>query len=139
MSRSLLSLWLFGAVLTSTAVIVGIFVANPVLANWWIVRSSDEKCLVVDIEPTDKDKSVTKVGKDAYQTAEQAEADVRFAKNQRPKVSQHPIAERSETLTLATTCQCRREVAGLVECLPSDDGKEHLIWMQVEENSPPPQ
>ena len=49
--------------------------ADPALANWWIVRAADEKCLVVDIEPSGKD--VTKVGKDAYQTREQAEADVK--------------------------------------------------------------
>jgi hypothetical protein len=49
--------------------------ANPAFANWWIVRSADEKCLVVDIEPLGKD--VTKVGKDVYQTREQAEADVK--------------------------------------------------------------
>ena len=47
--------------------------ANPAFANWWIVRSSDGECLVVDIEPTSKD--VAKVGKDVYQTREQAEAD----------------------------------------------------------------
>ena len=47
----------------------------PAFANWWIVRSADEKCLVVDIEPPGKD--VTKVGKDVYQTREQAEADVK--------------------------------------------------------------
>ena len=51
--------------------------ADPALANWWIVRSSDEKCLVVDIEPTGNDTTVTKVGKDVYQTREQAEADVK--------------------------------------------------------------
>jgi hypothetical protein len=51
--------------------------ADPALANWWIVRSSDEKCLVVDIEPTDNDKTITKVGKDVYQTREQAEADAK--------------------------------------------------------------
>jgi hypothetical protein len=60
----------FGTVLAGTF-------ASPALANWWIVRSSDGTCLVVDIEPTGKDQSVTKVGKDAYQTAEQAEADVK--------------------------------------------------------------
>jgi hypothetical protein len=49
--------------------------ANPALANWWIVRVSDETCLVVDIEPTDNDKSVTKIGKDVYQTSELAESD----------------------------------------------------------------
>ena len=52
-------------------------VADPALANWWIVRASDGKCIVVDIEPTEKDKNVTKVGKDVYQTPEQAEADVK--------------------------------------------------------------
>ena len=51
--------------------------ADPALANWWIVRASDEKCLVVDIEPTGNDKTVTKVGKDVYQTPEQAEADAK--------------------------------------------------------------
>ena len=65
-------------VLVSTAVIVGISAAaNSALANWWIVRSSDKKCLVVDIEPTAKDKGVSKVGKDVYQTAELAEADAK--------------------------------------------------------------
>ena len=49
--------------------------ADPALANWWIVRAADEKCLVVDIEPSGKD--VSKVGKDVYQTREQAEADVK--------------------------------------------------------------
>ena len=49
--------------------------ADPALANWWIVRAADEKCLVVDIEPSGKD--ITKVGKDVYQTREQAEADVK--------------------------------------------------------------
>ena len=81
------------ALLISTAVIVGILVANPVLANWWIVRSSDEKCLVVDIEPTDKDKSVTKVGKDAYQTAEQADVK-RLCKESKPEGQ--PTPDRGE-------------------------------------------
>jgi hypothetical protein len=51
--------------------------ANPAFANWWVVRASDKKCLVVDIEPTGKDKNVTKIGKDAYLTREEAEADVK--------------------------------------------------------------
>ena len=58
-------------------VVLVIAVANPALANWWIVRASDGKCLVVDIEPTGKDKNVTKVGKDVYQTPDEAEADVK--------------------------------------------------------------
>jgi hypothetical protein len=68
--------------------------ASPALADWWIVRSSDDKCLVVDIEPTGKDKSVTKVGKDVYQTAEQAEADVkRLCKGSEVKDQPPPNAE----------------------------------------------
>ena len=59
--------------------IVGAIAASsfgrPALADWWIVRSSDKECLVVDIEPTDK--SVTKVGKDSYQTKQQAEVDAK--------------------------------------------------------------
>ena len=56
-------------------------VPDPALANWWIVRASDKKCLVVDIQPTGKDKSVTKIGKEVYPTREEAEADVkRFCK-----------------------------------------------------------
>ena len=51
--------------------------ADQALANWWIVRAADEKCLVVDIEPTGNDKTVTQVGENVYQTAEQAEADVK--------------------------------------------------------------
>ena len=50
---------------------------DPALANWWIVRASDKKCLVVDIEPTGKDKGVTKIGKEVYLTREEAEADVK--------------------------------------------------------------
>jgi hypothetical protein len=50
---------------------------DPALANWWIVRASDKKCLVVDIQPTGKEKSVTKIGKEVYPTREEAEADVK--------------------------------------------------------------
>ena len=61
------------------------------LANWWIVRASDGTCLVVDIEPTGKDKAVTKIGKDSYQTPEQAEADVNvFVKNPNPPIGLTP-------------------------------------------------
>jgi SepF-like predicted cell division protein (DUF552 family) len=51
--------------------------ADPALANWWIVRSSDKTCLVVDMQPTGNDKTVTKLGKEVYQTREEAEADVK--------------------------------------------------------------
>jgi SepF-like predicted cell division protein (DUF552 family) len=67
-----------------TAVLV-VIVANPALANWWIVRASDGKCVVVDIEPTGKDKDVTRVGKNIYQTPDQAEVDVkRLCKESKP-------------------------------------------------------
>lgn len=52
--------------------------ADQALANWWIVRASDETCLVVNIEPTGADKGITKLGKDSYQSSEQAEADVKL-------------------------------------------------------------
>jgi hypothetical protein len=58
------------------AVVLMCSAANPALASWWLVRSSG-KCLVVDIEPTDKDKNVTKIGKDVYQSADQAERDAK--------------------------------------------------------------
>jgi adenine-specific DNA methylase len=49
--------------------------ANPAVANWWIVRAADGKCLVVDVEPSGND--VAKVGKDIYQTQQQAESKVK--------------------------------------------------------------
>ena len=62
-------------------IIIGFIVAGsfagavPAFADWWIVRSSDQKCLVVDVEPTGK--GVTKIGKSSYRTAEEAEADAK--------------------------------------------------------------
>jgi hypothetical protein len=59
--------------------VVGILViigfTGPALADWWIVKSSDQECLVVDIEPTGE--GVTKIGKDSYKTEEEAEADAK--------------------------------------------------------------
>jgi hypothetical protein len=49
--------------------------ASPARADWWIVRSSDKQCLVVDVEPTDK--NVTKIGKGSYRTEEEAEAEAK--------------------------------------------------------------
>ena len=66
--------------MTSRILLIGVLLlvfADPALANWWIVRSSDETCLVVDIEPRGNDKAVTKVGNDVYETSEQAEAGVK--------------------------------------------------------------
>jgi hypothetical protein len=63
-----------GLVLTGALLLA---VPNPALANWWIVRAADKQCLVVDIQPTGKDKSVAKIGKTVYPTREEAEADVK--------------------------------------------------------------
>ena len=57
------------------AVLLLLAFVDPAYAKWWIVRAADNKCLVVDIEPSGNDKDITKVGKDVYQTREQAEAD----------------------------------------------------------------
>ena len=54
-----------------------LLLADQAFANWWIVRAADNKCLVVDIKPSGNDKDITKVGKDVYETREQAEADVK--------------------------------------------------------------
>jgi hypothetical protein len=55
--------------------LVAVCLTWPAHATWWLVRSSDQECLVVDIEPADK--GVTKIGKDSYETAEEAEADAK--------------------------------------------------------------
>jgi hypothetical protein len=57
------------------AVFFSLGLVNPALANWWIVRSADGQCLIVDIEPTGS--GVTKMGKEFYQTQEQAEVDAK--------------------------------------------------------------
>jgi hypothetical protein len=57
--------------------------AEPAFADWWIVRASDKKCLVVDLEPSTNDKDVTKVGEKVYQTREQAEADLKLLCNEK--------------------------------------------------------
>jgi hypothetical protein len=59
------------------AVLLLLAFVDPAYAKWWIVRAADNKCLVVDIEPSRNDKDITKVGKVVYQTREQAEADVK--------------------------------------------------------------
>ena len=64
-------------ILASVAVVLVICASNSALANWWLVRSSDGKCLVVDIEPITTDQNVTKIGKDVYQSANEAEADAK--------------------------------------------------------------
>jgi len=63
--------------LACIAIVLIFSTTNSALASWWLVRSSDGKCLVVDMEPTGKDKNVTKIGKDVYQSADQAERDAK--------------------------------------------------------------
>ena len=64
--------------------------STPAFANWWIVRSSDETCLVVDIEPTGNEKGITKIGKESYPTAEEAEADVKQLCKTEAKLNRNP-------------------------------------------------
>ena len=47
------------------AVLIATLIPTSAVADWWIVRSSDEKCLVVDTEPT-PGRNATKIGKDRY-------------------------------------------------------------------------
>ena len=63
--------------LLAIAVVLTFSTTNPALASWWLVRSSDGKCLVVDIEPMGKNRNVIKIGKDVYQSADEAEADAK--------------------------------------------------------------
>jgi hypothetical protein len=79
-----------GFSLLGVAMISGFFAVTPAFANWWIVRSSDETCLVVDIEPTGKEKGIAKIGRDSYPTAEQAEADVKRLCKSEAKPKQNP-------------------------------------------------
>jgi hypothetical protein len=65
------------ALLVHAAVFAGILAPVPSFAKWWIVRSSDEKCLVVDVEPFPGDKDVIRLGKASYQTEQDAEADLK--------------------------------------------------------------
>ena len=63
--------------------------ADQALANWWLVRASDEKCLVVDLEPMGNDKTVTKVG-EVYRPKPTSNGS---AKNQRPKIGRRATQE----------------------------------------------
>jgi SepF-like predicted cell division protein (DUF552 family) len=80
--------------LLAIALVLTFSATNSASANWWLVRSSDGKCLVVDIEPIGKDQNVTKIGKDVYQSADQAEADAkRLCKDAKPTDQSAPHAE----------------------------------------------
>ena len=76
--------------LIAAPILFALFAPTPSLANWWIVRSSDETCLVVDIEPTGEEKGITKIGRDSYPTAEEAEADVKRLCKSEAKPKQNP-------------------------------------------------
>jgi hypothetical protein len=52
-------------------------ISTPADASWWLVKSSDGACLVVDVEPTGRDQSVTKIGKASYSTEAEAMADLK--------------------------------------------------------------
>jgi hypothetical protein len=76
---------------TYTTVVLMLSAADSAMAGWWLVRSSDDKCLVVDIEPTGKDKNVTKIGKDMYHSADEAEVDAkRLCKDAKPGEKSSP-------------------------------------------------
>jgi hypothetical protein len=64
-------------VLLCAAGLMGIVAPVPALASWWVVRSADESCLVVDLEPIPGNEDITRRGKGTYQTAEEAEADLK--------------------------------------------------------------
>ena len=66
----------FRSQLAAPLLFIATLIPTPVVADWWIVRSSDEKCLVVDTEPT-RGRNATKIGKDRYSSVEEAEADVK--------------------------------------------------------------
>ena len=66
----------FKSRLAAILLFIAALTPTPVVADWWIVRSSDEKCLVVDTEPT-PGRNATKIGKDRYSSVEEAEADVK--------------------------------------------------------------
>lgn len=77
------------------ALILTFSATTSALASWWLVRSSDGKCLVVDIEPTGKDPNVTKMGKSVYQSADEAEADAkRLCKDAKPPQQPPPKLNR---------------------------------------------
>jgi len=76
--------------LLTILVLLRVSAATPAFANWWIVRSSDETCLVVDIEPTGREKNIIKIGRDSYPTAEEAEADVKRLCKSEAKLKQNP-------------------------------------------------
>ena len=66
----------FRSQLAATLLFIASLFPTSALADWWIVRSSDKKCLVVDTEPT-ADRNATKIGKDRYSSVGEAEADLK--------------------------------------------------------------
>ena len=76
------------------AVLLLLAFVDPVLANWWIVRAADGKCLVVDIEPSGNDKDVTKVARTSTSHANRPKlTSKRFAKKIRIRAPQEKPSE----------------------------------------------
>ena len=69
-----------------TLILGAFFLSNfsaAALADWWIVRSSDQQCLVVDIEPSGK--GITRIGRPSYKTQKEADADAKQLCKETPK------------------------------------------------------
>jgi hypothetical protein len=54
-------------------------VATPAFADYWIVRTADRKCEIVEEQPDIADQSVRVVGQQLYVTREAAEEDMQVA------------------------------------------------------------
>ena len=74
-----------------TAVLL-VAACDTAFANWWIVRASDGPCLVVDIEPTGKDKGRYQDRQGRLPTPDQAEADIKRLYKE-PKPANRPHTE----------------------------------------------
>jgi hypothetical protein len=53
--------------------------ATPAFADYWIVRSPDRTCAIVDEQPDTADDSIQVVGQQLYVTREAAEEDMQVA------------------------------------------------------------
>ena len=51
----------------------------PAFADYWIVRSPDRTCAIVDEQPDSADESIHVVGQQLYVTREAAEEDMQVA------------------------------------------------------------
>lgn len=64
------------ALLIHAAIFAWTLAPVPAFAKWWVVRSADEQCLVVDVEPFPGSKDVTRLGNDSYPSEQEAQADL---------------------------------------------------------------